>query len=466
MNAEEFRRAGHEAVEWVARYLEQLESFPVLSPVAPGEIRGRFPESPPSEGEPFDAILADTGRLLDGVTHWQSPNFFGYFPANASGPSMIGELVSAALGVQGMLWSTSPACTELETLMLDWLVELLDLPASFKGKGTIQDSASSAALCALVAARHRALAAGAEPAQLQAYASTQTHSSIEKGARIAGLRPEQLTAVATDRDHALDPAALAQAMNADRAAGRHPFFVCATVGTTSSTAIDPVPAIAELTAPGNVWLHVDGAYAGTAAVCPEFRFVNDGLDRADSYETNLHKWLLVNFDCGAFWVANPAELTAALSILPEYLRNAPTESGAVIDYRDWQVPLGRRFRALKVWYTLRYYGQAGLAAHIRHTVALARQFADLVGADPDFELASPVRFSLVCFRHRGGDEANQALMDTVNASGALFLTHTRLDGLLTLRMAVGSPATQERHISAAWEALRRAAESPTPNRSP
>jgi aromatic-L-amino-acid decarboxylase len=366
MTPDEFRRHGNAVVEWLARYLETVEELPVRSRVAPGEIRSRLPAHPPEVPQPFEEILADVGPLLvDGLTHWQSPNFFAYFPANASGPSVLGELLAAGLGVQGMLWSTSPACTELETLVLDWLVELCGLPARFHsrgpGGGVLQDSASSAVLRALVAARHRAVERGSSPGDLVAYTSDQAHSSVEKAVRVAGLDHRQLVVVATDDRQALDPNRLDAAMAADRAAGRVPFFVVATAGTTSSTAFDPVAEIGELAGRHGAWLHVDGALSGAAAVCPELRWVVDGLDRADSYAFNPHKWLLTNFDCDCFWVADRAALVQALSVLPEYLRNAATESGAVIDYRDWQIPLGRRFRALKLWFVLRYYGPRGSA---------------------------------------------------------------------------------------------------------
>lgn len=458
MTPDEFRRWGHETVEWVARYMEQVETFPVRAAVAPGEIRSRLPEHAPVEGEPFDRILGDLDGLIDGITHWQSPNFFAYFPANASGPSILGELVSAGLGVQGMLWSTSPACTEVEVVVMEWLRELCGLPERFAGNGVIQDSASSAVLCALVAARHRATRAGVDPAALQVYTSTQAHSALVKGARIVGLRDDQVTLIDVDEAFALRVDLLEAAMTHDCAAGKVPFFVMATVGTTSSSAVDPVAAIAEVAAAHRAWVHVDAAYAGAAGVCPELRWVNDGLDKVDSYEFNPHKWLLTNFDCDAFWVADRSALIDALSILPEYLRNAATESGAVIDFRDWQLPLGRRFRALKLWFVLRWYGAEGLQSFIRGHVALAQWFAAQVASDERFEVVAPVPLSLVCFRHVGGDDVNQRLLDELNASGRLFLTHTKLDGRLTLRLAIGSVTTEHRHVAAAWEAIRSAAD--------
>ena len=466
MTGEEFRRAGHQLIDWVADYLEHIEQYPVQSQVKPGEIRARLPAAAPAQGEPFDAILRDVEEIiLPGITHWQSPNFFGYFPSNNSGPSILGELLSAGLGVQGMLWATSPACTELETHVLDWLVDLLALPPHFKstvtGGGVIQDSASSAALCAILAARERATGGqsnleGAGNA-LVAYVSSQTHSSVEKGVRIAGLGSNHLRAIEVDGGYAMRPDRLAEAIAADRAAGLKPCFACATVGTTSSTAIDPLPEIGAVCRREGLWLHVDGALAGTAGLCPEFRQHFAGLELADSYCFNPHKWMFTNFDCDCFFVADRAPLIRALSILPEYLRNKATESGAVIDYRDWQVPLGRRFRALKLWFVIRSFGVEGLQERIRRHVELAREFAGWVESDSRFELAAPVRFGLVCFRHRDGDAVNQQILDTLNGSGRLLMTHTRLDGKLTLRLSIGQTNTERRHVEAAWKLLREAA---------
>jgi aromatic-L-amino-acid decarboxylase len=459
MTPDEFRRQGAAVVEWIARYLETVEERPVQSPAAPGDVRAALPPHPPQHPEPFDEVLADLDRVvLPGVTHWQSPNWFAFFPANNSGPSILGELLSAGLGVQGMLWATSPACTELETHVIDWMVELLGLPDRFlstgAGGGVIEDSASSATLVALLAARQRAVDAGAGLGDLVAYASAHTHSSLEKAARIAGLVPDQVRLVEVDDEFAMRADAFGAAVEADRAAGRIPFFCCATVGTTSSLAVDPV---ADLVQPG-VWLHVDGAMAGSAAVCPELRWVNDGLDRADSYAFNPHKWLFTNFDCTCFWIADRSALLAALSILPEYLRNQASESGAVIDYRDWQLPLGRRFRALKLWFVIRHYGAEGLAHHVRRHVELAEQLVGWVGGDDRFVLAAPPRLGLVCVRHVGGDEPTQALLDAVNASGEQALTHTRLDDRLVIRVSIGQTHTEERHVRALWDHLRSLAD--------
>jgi aromatic-L-amino-acid decarboxylase len=458
MSPDEFRRRGREVIDWIADYMERVESLPVLSRVAPGEVRGRLPDAPPESGEPFEAVLADLDSiLLPGVTHWQSPNFFAYFPANASGPAILGDLLSSGLGVQGMSWATSPACTELETHVLDWLVGMLGLPDRFLGNGVIQDTASSAALCALLAARERKTGRTSNtdgvPADLVCYASTEAHSSIEKAVRIAGIGDRRLRLIETDERGAMRPDALRRAMEEDLAVGLRPFFVAATVGTTSSHALDPVGALGEVCGPRDAWLHVDAAMAGTAALCPEYRFIHEGLEHADSYCFNPHKWMFTNFDCDCFWVADRAALIQALSILPEYLRNKATESGAVIDYRDWHVPLGRRFRSLKLWMVIRHYGVEGLRHHVRRHVESAAWFEERVAEHPDFELAAPRPLNLVCFRHVGGDEVNRRLLDALNESGQLFLTHTRLDDRLTLRMSIGQTWTEQSHVEAAWAAI-------------
>ena len=451
MSPGEFRRQGHAAVDWVADYLARVEHLPVISRSQPGELRARLPGRPPEQGEPFESILADMDRLiLPGITHWQSPNFFGFFPANNSGPSILGEILSAGLGVQGMLWATSPACTELETHVLDWMVDLLGLPGRFKsdgaGGGVIQDTASSAALCALLAARERASGfksneEGCE-GRLTAYTSTQAHSSIEKAAGIAGLGRRKLRLIETDDGLAMRPDLLERQIARDRQAGLAPCFVGATVGTTSSNALDPLPAIGRICREQNLWLHVDAAMAGTAALCPEFRHIHAGLELADSYAFNPHKWMFTNFDCDCFYVADRVPLIKTLSILPEYLRNKATESGAVIDYRDWQIALGRRFRALKLWCVIRHYGAEGLRHHVREHVKIAQEFARWIQESGRFELAAPAPLNLVCFRHRGGDDLNRRLLETLNQTGRLYLTHTVLKGRYTLRLCVGQTQTE------------------------
>jgi aromatic-L-amino-acid decarboxylase len=467
MTAEEFRRHGRAVVDWIADYWQRVESLPVLSKVQPGEIRAALPSSPPVDGEPFESVLRDVdAAILPGVTHWQSPNFFAFFPANASGPAILGELLSAGLGVQGMLWATSPACTELETHVLDWLVEMLGLPAMFKsggsGGGVIQDSASSASLCALLAARERATGYASNErgcdGRLVAYASTQTHSSIEKAVKIAGLGRASLRLVEVDDGFAMRPDRLASQILEDRRAGFVPCFVCATVGTTSSNAIDPLPEIGRICREEALWLHVDAAMSGTAAICPEFRYINEGVELADSYCFNPHKWMFTNFDCDCFYVADRAALIRTLSILPEYLKNKATESGAVIDYRDWHIQLGRRFRSLKLWFVIRAYGVSGLQHHVRRHVALAQEFARWVEQSKSFELAVQPPLNLVCFRHVGGDELNRALLERLNGSGRLYLTHTMLNDRFTLRLCVGQTHTEERHVAQAWETIRETAE--------
>ena len=466
MSPEEFRRHGHAVVDWIADYQSRIESFPVLSRVQPGEIRAQLPAGPPAQGESFDKILGDIERIiLPGVTHWQSPNFYAYFPANSSGPGILGDLLSSGLGVQGMLWSTSPACTELETRMLDWLVAMLGLPDKFlssgSGGGVIQDTASSASLCALLAARERSTQFASNrkgcDGRLIAYCSTQTHSSVEKAMKIAGMGADNLRHIAVDEAFAMRADALARQIADDIKAGLIPCFVCATVGTTSSCAIDPVREIARICENHKLWLHVDAAMSGTAALCPEFRFIHDGMEFADSYTFNPHKWMFTNFDCNCFYVADRKHLIETLSILPEYLRNKATESGAVIDYRDWHIQLGRRFRSLKLWFVIRHYGVEGLQYHIREHLRLAQQFVDWVSGDERFELAAPAKLNLVCFRLRSGDGDNQRLMDRLNASGDLFLTHTKLGGKLTLRMCIGQTNTQTRHVERAWERIQQEA---------
>jgi len=454
MSSAEFRALGHELVDFIADYRDNIGDHPVLSQVAPGDVAARIPSTPPEHGEDLSGLVDDLNSVIvPGMTHWQSPNFFAYFPANASGPSVLGELLSAGFGVQGMLWATSPAATELETVMMDWLIDLCGLPPGFHssgaGGGVLLDSASSAVLTAMVAARYRTV--GHRPApELRAYTSTQAHSSVLKGMRVAGFADEQLRSIEVDATFAMRPDLLADAMAQDVADGLTPFFVVATVGTTSSTAIDPITEIAVTAAAHNAWLHVDAAFAGSAAVAPELRFVNDGLDAVDSYSFNPHKWLLTNFDAAAFWIADASALTNAMAIVPEYLKNAATESGAVIDYRDWQVPLGRRFRALKLWLVIRWYGAEGLRAFIRDHVALGQELAGWVDEHASFERLAPAPLSLVCFAHVDGDDRTREIVDTINATGKHYVTHTTLNGRYTLRVAIGSTTTDRSHVEALW----------------
>jgi len=466
MTAQQFRDHGRVIVDWIADYYEKIEQLPVLSQVKPGDIRRQLPPDAPSQPEAFSAIVADIDKVvLPGITHWQSPNFFAYFPANASGPAILGDLLSSALGVQGMLWATSPACTELETHVLDWLVPMLGLPEKFlsssAGGGVIQDTASSSSLCAMLAARERATNYRSNrhgcDGRLVAYTSNQAHSSIEKAAMVAGIGVENLRLIDVDDRFALRPDALAEQIAKDRAAGLVPFFVSATVGTTSSNALDPLSEIGAVCRENKLWFHVDAAMSGTAALCPEFRYIQDGLEFADSYTFNPHKWMFTNFDCNCFYVADRKALIDTLSILPEYLRNQATESGEVFDYRDWHIPLGRRFRSLKLWFVIRYYGVEGLQFHVRRHIAIAQQFVEWVRNDERFELAAPAPLNLVCFRHHGGDESNEKLMNRLNQSGDLYLTHTRLNGRFTLRLCVGQTNTSEQHVERAWKRIQEEA---------
>ncbi|HEV7908922.1 MAG TPA: pyridoxal-dependent decarboxylase [Pseudonocardiaceae bacterium] len=465
MTPEEFRRIGHEVVDWIADYRERIEQFPVRSQVEPGWVRSQLPAELPEQGSGFDGVLSDLDRIvLPATTHWQHPSFFAYFPANASLPSVLGDLLSTGLGVQGMLWSTSPACTELEQALLDQLAVAMGLPEAFLGGGVIQDTASSAALVALLAALHRSSGgkwreSGVDSSET-VYVSSQTHSSLAKAARMAGLGEESLRSVDVVPDTLeMSAEALEELIRSDVDAGRRPVMVCATIGTTGTGAVDPVRRIAEICARYGIWLHVDAAWAGSAALCPEWRHLFDGVELADSYSSNAHKWLLTAFDCCLFWTRHPGTLVDALSILPDYLRNAASESGAVVDYRDWQIPLGRRFRALKLWTVLRWYGLAGLRDHLRGHVELASRLESWIAGDERFELAVPRSLALVCLRLRAGDAATRAVMDRINAEGRAFLTHTTINGKFVIRVAIGSVGTEERHVRALWDGLRAAADA-------
>jgi aromatic-L-amino-acid decarboxylase len=467
MTPDEFRLYGRMVIDWIADYYQEIEKYPVLSRVEPGEIRAGLPPGPPQEGESFETILGDIESvIMPGITHWQSPNFFAFFPANTSGPSILADLLSSGLGVQGMSWITSPACTELETHVLDWLAGMLGLPERFMshtdGGGVIQDTASTATLTALLAARERSTNFSSNElgcdGKLVAYASTQTHSSIEKAVKIAGLGSSNLRLIEVDQDFALRPDALEEQIKTDRANGLEPCFVCATVGTTSSNAIDPVPEIGEICRREGIWLHVDAAMSGTAALCPEYRYILDGIELADSFCFNPHKWMFTNFDCDCFYVADRSALINTFCVLPEYLRNKETDAGTVIDYRDWHVQLGRRFRSLKLWFVIRHYGVEGLQHHIRQHVKLAQEFAGWVEEDPRFELASPAPLNLVCFRHLAGDEANQQIMEQINQDGEAYLTQTKLDDRFTLRLCIGQTNTEAEHVSKVWNLIMDQAE--------
>jgi len=467
MTPEEFRANGHTLIDWIAGYLGNVGLLPVQSTIEPGDIRALLPEHPPAETEPFSNIVADLDNIvIPGLTHWQHPSFFAYFPSNITYASILAELVTAGIGVQGMSWVTSPACTEVETLMLDWMHELLDLPPQFRstsdtGGGVIQGSASEATLSSILAARFRATGGSintdGDTTQLVAYATSQAHSSIEKGLRIAGIGTSQLRIVPHDERLAMRPEALESLVAADMAAGLTPFWVCSTHGTTSSLAVDPTAEIGAIARREGLWLHVDAAMAGIGALAPELRWLNDGLEYADSYTTNPHKWMGINFDCNLFWTADRASLLGALSVLPEYLRSKAAESGAALDYRDWQVPLGRRFRSLKLWFSLRTDGVAAPQEMIRRHVALTQELAGWVLEDSRFVIVAPHPLNLLCIALATGDEATDALISRANESGEALFTRTVLDGRVALRFSIGGRTTFRHHVSAGWELLQKLA---------
>jgi aromatic-L-amino-acid decarboxylase len=462
MSPAQFREEGKKMIDWIADYYEQVENYPVLSQVEPGDIRKGLPNAAPAQGESFDAMMQDVEQLImPGITHWQSPNFFAYFPANASGPSILGELLSAGLGVQGMLWATSPACTELESQVMDWLVDMMDLPQHFKttrnGGGVIQDTASNALLTAMLCAREMKTnfetnRIGGCP-KIVAYISSQTHSSAEKDIKVIGVGTQNLRTIEVDENFAMIPEKLEAQIRKDLEEGYIPFFVCATIGTTSSNAVDPIREIGEICRRYDIWMHVDAAMAGSAAICQEQRAAFDGLELAKSYAFNPHKWMFTNFDCDCFFVSDKSVLIKTLSVLPEYLKNEATENGAVIDYRDWHLQLGRRFRALKLWFVIRHYGVEGLQYHIREHIRLAAEFSKWVKESADFELLSEPPFNLVCFRHKNDNAFNKKLIQSLNKSGKIYLTHTVLNGQFWLRMSIGQTQTELKHVQDAWRLI-------------
>ncbi len=458
MTPDEFRRHGHALIDWVADYMERVPELPVQSRVAPGEILARLPAAAPEEPEPFESLVRDLDEIvLPGITHWQSPGWFAFFQSNNSPPSVLAELVSAGLGVQGMLWATSPACTEIEMRVLDWLVDLLGLPEHWKhavgpGGGVIQTSASDSTHLAHVVARSL-VSGGADRAV--AYTSSQAHSSIEKGAKVAGFSHVRLIDV--DEQFALRPDALEQTIAEDRAAGLEPAIVTSTVGTTGTGAVDPVRRVGEVARGAGIWHHVDAAYAGSAMICPEQRPAQDGAELADSYTFNPHKWMFTNWDCNVLWVADRSPLIEAMSIVPAYLQNPASASGQVVDFRDWHVPLGRRFRALKLWWVLRSYGARGIRHLIREHIELARRLGARIESHPRLELVAPVSFALVSFRHSSGDESTDALAARVNAEPDLYLTPSSVAGHRFIRVSVGQRTTTSEHVERLWRVIAEAA---------
>ncbi|TVR66618.1 MAG: aspartate aminotransferase family protein [Spirochaetaceae bacterium] len=468
MSVEEFRSAAHELVDWMADFLSTIEERPVRAQVEPGEVIARLPDAPPVEGEAFAAIMEDFREILvPGITHWQHPSFFAYFPANSSYPSILAEMLMATLGVQGMSWQTSPSATELEQQVMRWLRDMIGLPASFEG--VIQDTASTGTLVALITARERATGyrineeGFARAGRLTVYASSQTHSSIEKGVKIAGYGRENLRLVDVDGNYAMRPEALRAAILADREAGCVPTCVVVTIGTTGSTAVDPLKEIVEIAREFGLWVHVDAALAGTAMVLPEMRRLQEGIEGIDSYVFNPHKWMFTNFDCTAYFVRDRDALLRAFEIHPEYLRTK--EGDRVNNYRDWGIQLGRRFRSLKLWFVIRSYGVAGLQRVIREHLALAQWLREQVEAAPDFELLAPVPLNTLCLRYRpaggtapgSGEEElnalNAEIMERANATGRAYFTHTKLDGRYVIRFVIGQTYTERRHVEAGWKLL-------------
>ncbi len=465
MDKETFRKYGYEIVDWIADYLENTSQYPVKPAVSPGEIKAKLPEEPPAESEDMQAIWQDFHEIiLPGITHWQHPGWFAYFPANNSPPSVLGELLTAGIGAQCMSWETSPAATELEEVVTDWLRQMIGLPEGMKG--VIQDTASTATLTALLTAREVATGFksnedGMKPV-LRVYASSEAHSSIEKGVKLAGYGRDNLRYIDTDENYAMKPEKLDEAISGDLEAGFRPACVIATIGTTSSTAIDPLPEIGRVCRKHGVWLHVDAAMVGTAAILEEKRELLAGSGYVDSLVFNPHKWMLTNFDCSAYFVSNPSHLINTMSISPEYLRTS--KDAQVNNYRDWGIQLGRRFRALKLWFVIRSYGVRGLQDMVRNHISMARWFAGKVIESGNFELLAPVSASLVCFRWNDGktpetelDKINRQLLARINESGEVYLTHTLLSDRYTLRMSVGQRTTTRADVEKAWKIIKAAA---------
>lgn len=472
MTPEEFRRHAHEFVDWMADFMARVETLPVRAQVAPGEILARLSESPPEKGEAMEEIFSDFERdVMPGMTHWQHPRFFAYFTANSSPPSVLAEMLTATLGAQCMLWQTSPAASEMEDRMMDWLRQMLGMPEGFRG--VIQDSATSATLVALLCAREKATgwranqeglsALGEEGTKLTVYVSEEAHSSIEKGMKVAGYGRNALRKIPADDEFAMRPEALAAAIEADLAAGFTPACVVASLGGTGVGAIDPLRAVGEISRRHDLWLHIDAAWAGSALILPKERWMLDGIELADSFVFNPHKWLFTNFDCSAFYVQDPAALERTLALVPEYLKSP--EGRLVTDYQNWSVPLGRRFRALKLWFVIRSYGVEGLQSMIAGHIELARELFAKMEAAPDFEILSPRRLSLFSFRyHPPGlddegelDRLNEVLVQRINDDGRIYLTQNRVRGRFAIRFTVGQTWTQKRHVDEAWEVIQELA---------
>lgn len=470
MDIEQFQKHAHELVDWMADYYRQIESYPVRSQVEPGDIARQLPDHPPENGESFASILEDFKNvIMPGMTHWQSPSWFAYFPANSSYPSVLAEMLTATLAAQCMIWQTSPSATELEERVMEWLRDMLGLPTEWHG--VIQDTASTSTLVAVLTAREcalgfepnsRGLVSAADGRTLTAYCSAETHSSIEKAIRIAGIGSGHLRKIPVDEQFALIPEELEAAIERDLESGHLPVCVIATLGTTGSTAIDPISAMGEICRKHGIWFHIDAALAGSALILPEHRTMNAGVELADSFTFNPHKWLMTNFDCSAYYVKDREALLRTFEIHPEYLR---TREGKVVNnYRDWGVQLGRRFRALKLWFVIRSYGVAGLQETIRSHISMAKALAETIERQSDFELLAPVPLNTICFRYKPADtvarseaklnELNEQLLEGVNATGRIYLSHTTLNGRYTIRFVVGQTRVEQRHVDAGWKLIQ------------
>lgn len=467
MIPDEFRKHAHELVEWMADYMENVENYPVKSSVGPGEIFSKIPDSPPTHPESFDSIIKDIDEIImPGITHWQSPNFFAYFPANTSPPSILAEMLIATLGSQCMIWETSPAAAELEEKMMIWLRDLIGLPSGFEG--VIQDTASTATLAAIITAREKITnfsinSEGAEHAgTLKVYCSDQTHSSVEKAVKICGIGRKNLVKISVKEDFSMDPEKLKEAIIHDKERGHISCCVVATIGTTGTTAVDPLRAIGEICRENGIWLHVDAAMAGTALILPEFQWMLDGREYIDSFVFNPHKWMFTNFDCSAYFVKDVGALIKTFEVLPEYLKTRTR--GKVNDYRDWGVPLGRRFRALKLWSVIRSYGTERLREKIRYHISVAARLSEMISKETDFEILAPVIISVVCFRYvpagYSNDQINalnEKLIQQLNDSGRLYLSHTVLYGKYTLRMVTAQTNVTLEHVEKAWDLIKKTA---------
>lgn len=464
MDTESFRKHAHELVDWMADYLENIEEYPVLPQVKPGDILKQLPKKAPEKPEDFDQVFKDFKQIIvPGMTHWESPNFMAYFPANKSKASVLGEMLMSTMGAQCMLWLTSPAAAELEEQVMNWMRDMIGLPNTFTG--VIQDTASTATLSALLTAReiftgYQINERGFANERFTIYASEQIHSSIDKAVKIAGFGIQQLRKIDVDSDFALKPDALEAQILSDIEEGFQPLCVISAIGTTSTTAIDPIADISAICQEYNIWHHVDAAYAGTALICPELRWMAEGAELADSFVFNPHKWMFTNFDCTAYFVKDPAALVNTFSITPDYLKTSV--DGEVKNYRDWGIPLGRRFRALKLWFVIREMGIEGIQEKIRSHITLGKWLAKQVIEHPDFELLAPVPLNTVCFRYTNGpdealDRINEKIMHTINATGKLFFTQTKLNGKFTLRLAFGNTNLAAYHVENAWKLIQATA---------